>query len=218
MDNHELFVEEKFNQVSKFIPENSKVFDIGCNDGRMKDFLKNPVYYGVDINKEVISELIKRDIKAKHADLNKNELPFKNEKFDFILLLDILEHVVNPQKLLLDAKKRLNKDGKIIVSLPNDYHVLNKARFLLNRHLTEDPFAPYGHLHYFPIKSGENFLKNNGFEILTITHLIPVKPKLIPQPIKKILAHIFPQAFVRDVLYVLSASEKNFYKCKITSV
>ena len=86
MDNHELFVEEKFNQVSKFIPENSKVFDIGCNDGRMKDFLKNPVYYGVDINKEVISELIKRDIKAKHADLNKNELPFKNEKFDFIFL------------------------------------------------------------------------------------------------------------------------------------
>jgi len=81
-------------------------------------------------------------------------------------------------------------------------------RFILNMQITEDPFAPYGHLHYFPIKSGEKFLKNNGFKILTIISLIPVKPKLIPQLIKKILAHISPQAFVRDVLYVLSPSEK----------
>jgi len=208
MDSHESFVKEKFVQVSKFIPEGSKVLDIGCNNGRMKNFLKSPVYYGVDIDKNQISELIEKGVKAKQADLNRNELPFKNEKFDFVLLLDILEHVVNPQKLLLDSKKRLNKNGKLIISLPNDYHILNKMRFILNMQITEDPFAPYGHLHYFPIKSGEKFLKNNGFKILTIISLIPVKPKLIPQLIKKILAHISPQAFVRDVLYVLSPSEK----------
>ena len=208
MDNHESFVKEKFVQVSKFVPEGSKVLDIGCNDGKMRDFLKNPVYYGVDINKNQISELNDKGIKAKQADLNKNELPFKNEKFDFVLLLDILEHVVNPQKLLLDAKKRLKEDGKIIVSLPNDYHILNKIRFVLNKHITQDPFAPYGHLHYFPIKSGEKFLRNNGFEILIVTYLIPIKPKLIPQSIKKILSHISPQAFVRDTLYVLSAIKK----------
>lgn len=203
MNNHESFVREKFIQVSRLIPENSKVLDIGCNNGKIKDFLKNPVYYGVDIDKELISELVKEGIKAKQADLNKNELSFKNEKFDFVLLLDVLEHVVNPQKLLIDSKKRLKKDGKIIVSLPNDYHILNKIRFLLNRHITENPFAPYGHLHYFPIKSGEKFLKNNGFEILIKIYLLPIKPRLIPRSMKKVLAYLFPQAFVRDVLYVL---------------
>ena len=208
MDNHESFVKEKFIQVSKFIPENSKVLDIGCNDGKMKNFLKNSVYYGVDIDKELISELTKKGIKTKQADLNKDELPFKNEKFDFVLLLDILEHVADSQKLLLEAKKRLKEDGKIIVSLPNEYHILNKVRFLLNKHITEDPFAPYGHLHYFPIKSGEKFLKNNGFEILAVAYLIPIKPKLIPQSMKKILAHMSTQAFVRDVIYVLSTIKK----------
>ncbi len=207
MNSHESFVKEKFTQVSKFIQENSKILDIGCNNGKIKDFLKNPFYYGIDIDEELISELVKKGIKAKQADLNKNELPFKNEKFDFILLLDVLEHIVNPQKLLLDSKKRLKKDGKIIVSLPNDYHILNKIRFLLNRHLTENPFAPYGHLHYFPIKSGEKFLKNNGFEILTRIYLLPVKPRLIPQSMKKFLAYLFPQAFVRDVLYVLKSKD-----------
>ncbi len=207
MDSHESFVREKFTQVSKLIPENSKILDIGCNDGKMGDFLKNPLYYGVDMDRLLISELIKKSIKAKQADLNRNELPFKNEKFDFVLLLDILEHVANPKKLLLDSGKRLKKGGKIIISLPNDYHILNKLRFLLNKHITADPFAPYGHLHYFPIKSGERFLKENGFEILTVIYLIPIKPKLIPQPIKRILTSLFPQAFVRDVLYILKLKD-----------
>ncbi len=199
MTRHESFVREKFIHVSKLISEGSRILDIGCNNGKLRDFLKNSVYYGVDIDKKLISELVKEGIKAKSADLNKDELPFKNEKFDFILLLDILEHVVNPQKLLLDAKSRLNKDGKLIISLPNDYHILNKLRFFLNKHITEDPFAPYGHLHYFPIKSGEKFLNSNGFEVLNAVYLTPIKAKF--------LTFLFPQAFVRDVLYLLKQKD-----------
>jgi methionine biosynthesis protein MetW len=195
MNSHKNFVQEKFNYASKFIPENSKVLDIGCNDGEFRNFLKNPVYFGVDVDKSLISGLLKKGIKAKQTDLNKEDLPYKNEKFDFVLMLDVLEHVANPKKLLLEAKNRLNKEGKIIISLPNDYHILNKIRFLFNRHITSDPFAPYGHLHYFPIKSGEKFLKENGFEISALTYLTPIRYKM--------LAHLFPQAFVRDVLYVL---------------
>ena len=198
-DSHASFVKQKFIQVSKFIPEGSRVLDIGCHDGKIRDFLKDTIYYGVDINKEQISELAKKRIKAKQADLNKDELPFKNEKFDFILLLDILEHVVNPQKLLLDSKSRLNREGKLIVSLPNDYHILNKIRFLFNKHLTENPFAPYGHLHYFPIKSGERFLTENGFEVLESALLTPIRAKF--------LAILFPQEFVRDVIYLLKQKD-----------
>ncbi len=204
MNTYESFVKAKFIQVAKFIPENSKILDIGCDNGGIRNFLKNSDYYGIDGNKKNIEELIQNKIKAKFVDLNKDELPFKKEKFDFILLLDILEHVANPQKLLLDSKAKLNPNGKLIISLPNDYHILNKVRFVLNKHLTEDPFAPYGHMHYFPIKSGEKFLINNGFRILNSVHLIPVKPKMIPQSIKKMLSILFPQAFVRDVLYVVS--------------
>jgi methionine biosynthesis protein MetW len=204
MDTHEEFVENKFKKVSELIPEKSKILDIGCNDARILNFLKNPNYFGIDINNDRISESDIKKIKFKQADLNKDELPFKNEKFDFILLLDVLEHVVNPQKLLLEAKKKLSSSGKLIITLPNDYHLLNKIRFVFNKHLTENPFAPYGHLHYFPIKSGEKFLKENGFKIEKKIILSPVKPKIIPQSIKNFLSSVFPQAFARDMLYVLS--------------
>jgi len=204
MNAHEIFVENKFKQVAKLIPENSKILDIGCGDGSIRNFLKNSDYYGIDGDKNLILELTKQKIKAKQADLNKEELPFKKEKFDFILLLDILEHVANPAKLLDIAKSRIKPEGKIIITLPNDYHVLNKIRFLFNKHLTEDPFAPYGHLHYFPIKSGEAFIRKNGFKIEKRIFLPPVKPQTIPQPIKNSLTILFPQAFARDTLYLLS--------------
>jgi len=100
MDTHESFVQIKYQKVAELIPEKSKVLDIGCNDGNIRFSLKNPIYFGVDINKESINNLVKNKIKAKQADLNKDELPFKKEKFDFILLLDVLEHVVDSKKLL----------------------------------------------------------------------------------------------------------------------
>jgi len=203
MGSHELFVEQKFTEASKFVKENSKVLDIGCYNGKLKEFLKNPEYYGIDIDKKMIFNLTKKGINAKQADLNKDSLPFKNERFDYIFLMDVLEHVVDPRSLIMESKKRLKTGGRLIVTLPNDYHILNKVRFLFNKHLTEDPFAPFGHLHYFPIKSGEKFLASCGLKIIKRVNLAPVKPKIIPGFIKKFLTNVFPQSFARDMLYLV---------------
>tara|TARA_Y100000034_G_scaffold45936_1_gene56490 strand:+ start:20109 stop:20732 length:624 start_codon:yes stop_codon:yes gene_type:complete len=207
MDNHQIFLENKFKKVAELIKENSKVLDIGCNNGIFRNFIRNCEYYGVDIDKNLVNELIKKNIKAKQADLNKDEIPFKNQKFDYILLLDILEHVIDTKKLLLESKKRLNESGKIIITLPNDYHFLNKIRFLFNKPITKDPFDPYGHLHYFSIKTGEKFLIDNRFEILKKDIIPPTNPSFLPQFLKNFLAKIFPQSFARDILYLLEPTD-----------
>jgi len=204
MDTHRLFVLNKFKEVSRLVRPNSKVLDIGCHDAKLKDFLQNPDYYCIDIDQELINTLKKRKIKAKQINLNKDKIPFKKEKFDYIFLLDVLEHIIDPKKLLNESKNRLNENGKILITFPNDYHLLNKLRFIFNKHLTEDPFAPYGHLHYFPIKSGEKFLLRNNLKIIRKIALPPIKPAKVPQSLKNFLARSFPQTFARDILYVLS--------------
>lgn len=204
MNSHELFVKRKFQIVSKLIPPSSKVLDIGCGDGDLFNFLITPNYYAIDGNEGNIKDLLKKGIKAKKIDLNKEELPFKDEKFDFIFLLDVLEHVANSTKLLQESRNRLKNNGNLIITLPNDYHLLNKIRFFFNKPLTEDPFASYGHLHYFPIKIGEDFLRSNKLTIKKKIILSPIKPKIIPSFIKNLLSSLFPQAFSRDILYVLS--------------
>jgi len=202
MNSHEIFVNKKLKKAASLINPNSRVLDVGCWDGRIRGLLKNCRYYCVDINKEQIINLKKQGVKAEQIDLNKSKIPF-NEKFDYILLLDILEHIVNPENLLQESKKHLNKNGKLLITLPNDYHILNKIRFLFNKNLTEDPFSPTGHLHCFPISSGEDFLIKQGFKIKMRITIAPVKPKILPQPIKNFLTKFSPQNFARDILYVL---------------
>lgn len=199
---HKFFVKKKLEKAASLVPAGSKVLDIGCGDGKIREFLKNCIYFGVDIDKEAIDRL-KNQIKpnqVKQLDLNISEIPFK-EKFDCILLLDILEHITNPRTLLQKIKKNLKEQGKLIVSLPNDYHLLNKIRFIFNKHLTSDPFSPCGHLHIFPIKTGEMLFRD--FKILQKYTIPPVKPSFIPQPLKNTLAKLFPQSFARDILYTL---------------
>lgn len=204
MNSHEIFVRNKLKEVAKFIKPSSKILDVGSGEGTIRGFLQDCEYWAVDISKQTIDLLKKQNIKAEQVNLNKHEIPFKNEKFDYILLLDILEHTTNPAQILQAARKLLKTAGKMIISLPNDYHFLNKIRFLLNKNLTQDPFSPTGHLHYFPIKSADNFMKNQGFKILKKKYIPAVKPSFIPQKIKNFLSSSFPNNFARDILYIIS--------------
>jgi len=205
MDPHQIFLQKKFKQVAKLISiPQAKILDIGCNDGTIKNFLHSDTeYFGIDINETQIQQLQQKGIKAKKSDLNKDIFPFQFERFDYILMLDIIEHVIDPRLLLQQAKQRLKSNGKIIITLPNDYHILNKLRFILNQDITEDSFAPYGHLHIFPIKSGENFLKQNNLKIIKKIPIPTTKPNFLSENFKNYLGNKFPQSFARDILYLL---------------
>jgi O-antigen biosynthesis protein len=202
MNNHKLFLHNKFSEVSKIVSSDSTVLDIGCNNGMIRDYLKTKKYFGVDLDKKSIEKIKGEGFHAQAVDLNKEQIPFKKEKFDYILLLDIIEHVADPRNLISSSKSRLKPEGKLVITLPNDYHFLNKVRFLLNKPLTEDVFSPYGHLHFFPIKMGEHLLESLGLKIVKKIYLPPVKPVIFPQWLKNFLGKSFPQSFARDTLYV----------------
>ncbi|MBT3730392.1 class I SAM-dependent methyltransferase [archaeon] len=193
----EVYCESKFSKVSKVIKKNSKVLDIGCSNGELQDFIPSCKYYGIDINNSVGN----REMNFKQVNLNINNIPFK-EEFDYILLLDVLEHLADPSKTLQDVKSKLSEKGITIINLPNDYHILNKIRFLLDKKLQLDPFSNHGHLHIFPIHLGESFLKKQGFKILKKQILEPPqKPKFIPRFIKEFLAELSPSNFSRGIIY-----------------
>lgn len=43
----------------------------------------------------------------------------KNRKFDFITIIHLIEHVLNPAELIAQAAKLLNKDGVLFIETPN---------------------------------------------------------------------------------------------------
>jgi len=204
------YVVRKFKYVARIIKPGSRVLDIGCDNGELKNFLpENTDYFGIDADVKGIAEAKRKGIKVRLMNLNTEKLNL-NKRFDYIIMLDVLEHVVNPAKAINETKNCLKQDGKMIISLPNDYNFLNKIRFLLNKEIVKNPFAEFSHLHIFTIKEGENFLKRQGLTIIRKDFLYPSRPKVLPSFIRKILTNIFPNNFARGTIYLLKKNELRY--------
>lgn len=102
--------------VCNLVPRNSKVMEVGCGTGDILVSTKPKYGYGVDISPEMI-----RIAKAKHA--NKNKIHFStvypNEKFEYIFMSDVVEHLAMPQSTFRVVSKHLKKDGVFINTMAN---------------------------------------------------------------------------------------------------
>ena len=55
-------------------------------------------------------------------DINK-KLPFEDQKFDTVILSDVLEHVTEPFKLINEIHRLLSKDGILFMNVPFLYWI-----------------------------------------------------------------------------------------------
>lgn len=97
------------------------ILDVGGGDGSLLDLIKeqNPQVKRtsvVDIDTKA-EDRAKR--KGHQFYLSKIEEAALQEKFDLILMLNILEHVSDPQGVLLKAVQQLAPGGVLIVKTPN---------------------------------------------------------------------------------------------------
>ena len=59
--------------------------------------------------------------KAEYGNIDELRVPFQ-EKFDYIIFGDVLEHLMNPEEVLRKLRKYLKTGGHIIISMPNVKH------------------------------------------------------------------------------------------------
>jgi len=51
-------------------------------------------------------------------------LPFKDEGFDLVLLLDVVEHMTNPEMAISECFRVLKRGGLICINFPPYYSAL----------------------------------------------------------------------------------------------
>jgi SAM-dependent methyltransferase len=66
---------------------------------------------------------------CKKVDLN-GVLPYPSSSFDFIVAVEVIEHLHNPWHVISEFKRVLKKHGKLIITTPNILSVLSRLRFL----------------------------------------------------------------------------------------
>lgn len=99
----------------KILIGNRSILDFGCGWGGFLNKFKNKKNkFGIEVRKECI-KYINENLKFKVF----NNLSQINQKFDYISLFHVLEHIPNQIKILKKIRKKLKKNGKIIIEVPH---------------------------------------------------------------------------------------------------
>jgi 2-polyprenyl-3-methyl-5-hydroxy-6-metoxy-1,4-benzoquinol methylase len=105
------------------------ILDVGCATGENGRFLLDKGYArsvtGVEYDHIMADEAKNKIQKVFKGSIEDPQLlaELQNFEFDFILLGDVLEHLVDPWKVLLSLGKTLKNGGKVIISIPNAQHI-----------------------------------------------------------------------------------------------
>jgi len=99
--------------------------DFGCNDGNSLNALKDKNIarlVGVDVSVEAIERGKSRfgDLELMHI-IQTDTLPFDDDAFDSITIMDVLEHVSRQSQILTELNRVLKQDGKLIVTVPGQH-------------------------------------------------------------------------------------------------
>lgn len=95
-----------------------KVLDIGCGEGHFLDKISTLVDFamGCEFNKTALERC-----QSKNLNVTDKTLDNISEKFDFICMFQILEHINTPKEFLNDVLNLLIPNGILFIVTPNPY-------------------------------------------------------------------------------------------------
>ena len=160
--------------------------DIGCGPAAKMPFIHKNCpeleIYGVD-QKSAIN-FCKNNYDFGHWYVDDFEAPSENVpdfEADLVISADVIEHLLDPDKLLSYIEKKMRKDGLVILSTPDRDRLYGKDTLVSGhpdhvREWNREEFAAY--------------LESRGFKILEHFFALPLKPSLNKPFIRQSLRQI----------------------------
>jgi len=152
-------------------PKGTDVLDVGCASGYLGEELHSLGcrVWGVDSDKFALDNVAQGTYEETlELDLNlpTDEGPFFPRLFDVVIAADVLEHLLDPERVLRTLSKSLKPNGLLILSLPNVANFSIRIPLLFGRFdYTEVGILDRTHLHLFTYSSAAQLVKDSGLEI-----------------------------------------------------
>ncbi len=187
----------------QWITSASSVLDLGCATGYFARELRKKDCLVVGIEREVQAARQARKYceKVYVADLESHKnLSLPHRHFDYVLLMDVLEHLRTREGLLVQIRRLIKPSGTLIISTPNIAHISIRVKLLLGNFTYED----YGildktHVYFFTEKTLEKELLQCGWtperkDVSSDFGQLPVFGRFL-RHIPKIWQHIITMMF-----------------------
>lgn len=161
-----------------------KFLDIGCGEGWSLEFFKrlNWEVTGIDFssygcklfNPGMIDYLIEGDMFIRIEELIKEE-----KKYDCIYLLNVLEHVLDPLKLLERCYQLLSEKGVLLIQAPNDFSKLQEY-LLMTKKIDHNFWVCIpDHISYFNAQGLLNLCHHIGLKEINVLGDFPIDLNLV---------------------------------------
>lgn len=118
------------------------------------------------------------------------------EQYDIVIAADVLEHIKDPEEVLVSLKTFVRYGGVLIVSLPNIANIYVRLNLVLGRFPCHSKgILDRTHLHHYTLKTAGQILHRTGWHIAEkLVSIIPVSivfPFLLKRPFRFILKMLF---------------------------
>ncbi len=208
----------RLKMVKKF-KKTGSLLDVGTGIGQFLYFAGNDFKVeGTEVSESAIKVAKEKyDLNLRKGQLE--DIDFIDCRFDVITLFHVLEHVPYPSRLIEKCYNLLNREGILIIAVPNEINsfVKSPVKRLLSL-FRIGKFKNYGifglpklelndalseiHLSHFTCSSLKKWLSNKNFVVVEDT----LDPYYSAIGIKKI---------IHDFLYLFSLTIKNIFKANI---
>ncbi len=172
------------------IPPNSRVLELGCAAGDLLASLEPSVGVGIDISKEMISRGKERHphLKLIHSDAHEIDL---DEKFDFIILSDLIVDLWDVQTVLENIAKLSTPRTRVII---NSYSRLWEKPLTLAKRLRLSRPMHRKNQNWLTVEDIGNLLCLSGFEMMRNWSEViwPIRTPIINPIFNKFLVRLWP--------------------------
>jgi len=157
--------------VTRMVRGDLKVLDLGCGHGYLSERLAKHGCHVTGVDALPQPERLAAMDGYVQCDLGRGLDGamgwLKPGEYDRVLLLDVLEHLGEAEKVLRQARGLLREDGQIVVSLPNVANITVRLMLLLGRwNYAERGILDRTHIRFYTRKTARALLEGNGFEVL----------------------------------------------------
>jgi glycosyltransferase involved in cell wall biosynthesis len=202
-------------RVLELVPDGARVLDLGSGIGAVGAALKERkgcTVIGCDVERGPLTTCFDRFIVA---DLNKGLPALHAEKFDYILALDVIEHLESPEDFLDQLRELAAATGaKVILTTANIGFAFMRMSLAMGRfEYGKRGILDLTHTRLFTMRSFKRALSAGGFEVKSAEGIVvPVPfvfgPGLLSRAllkVNKMLVRIRPTLFGFQMLLVCEA-------------
>jgi ubiquinone/menaquinone biosynthesis C-methylase UbiE len=152
----------RFRAAYPHIRAGTRVLDLGCGlEAAFLEYASDRIATGVGLDDQV-EEGTRGRWKRVRADL-RAPLPFPDGEFDHVVMLAVLEHLTQPEKVLREAYRVIAPSGSLILTWPSSM-VDPILRVLHGLRLVSDEMESDEHQKRIPVGKLQEMLRGIGFQ------------------------------------------------------